>query len=282
MFSLIIYGDGSQWSEPHPWRIDASRFLEHSSEEAVEFFKGRRNLAALESLPTIITGEWGSSTDQVVRFGFVRNVKQVGGSIVFHFDEQSHASQDLLDSFERELQLGNWEHSRSHWAVKDGDLPSELMGHWINGTFKEFPYEVVVSYASENIEYVEQVVELLREKDVRLFYAPDEQYDLWGKSLKKQLDAIYCNLGRFCLMFVSAHYARKAWPTFESKAAMRRALEQTHENREDYVLACRFDDTEVPGMPEDVVYQDLTINTPAQIAELVLNKLRRKKGMLRN
>lgn len=281
MFSLIVHGNGEQWSEPQPWSIDSRRFLEHSCDEAKELFKGSRNLRELESMPTIVTGEWGSSTDQVVRFGYVRDVKRLVGSIQFSFVEEAHASQDILNDFDSELQLGQWENSRSHWAVKAGDLPTEFESHLIRGTYKEFPYEIVISYASEDIEYVNQVAELLDAKGVRMFYAPFEEPELWGKSLSKRLDAIYRNLGRHCLMFVSKYYARKVWPNYELKIAMERSIQQAAEDREDYILACRFDNTEIPGMPEDVVYQDLSVKTPVQIANLVISKLHRKNKLQR-
>ena len=98
MFSLIIYGDGNQWTQPQPWSIEASRFLAHSCDVAKELFKGSRNLSELDSIPTIVTGEWGGCTDQIVRFGFVSNVKKSVGSIQFNFIEEAHASQEILRS----------------------------------------------------------------------------------------------------------------------------------------------------------------------------------------
>lgn len=281
MFNLIIYGDGQMWSEPQPWSVDASRFLEHSCDEAKELFLNRKNLEVLEQFPAIVTGEWGGSTSQVVRVGLVRNVRSTGREIRFSFDEQSHTISDLLDEFTKELQLHDWEHSRSHWAVKNGDLPQRFVSQLIHGTYKEFPYEIVITYASENIEYVNEVAERLKGAGIRLFYAPFEEPELWGKSLSKQLDAIYRNLGRHCLMFVSQDYARKVWPTFESKVAMERAMHEASQKRDDYILACRFDQTEIPGMAADVVYQDLTIKTPEQIADLVVSKLRSKRHSAR-
>lgn len=281
MFSLIIYGDGEMWSEPQPWSIDSSRFLEYSCEEAVERFKGRKNLEVLEQLPTIVTGEWGANASQVVRIGFVRNVTSTGREIRFSFEEQSHTTDDLLDECQKELQLHDWESSRSHWAVKNGDLPQRFVSQLIRGTYQEFPYEIVISYASENIEYVNEVAERLKGAGVRLFYAPFEEPELWGKSLSKQLDAIYRNLGRHCLMFVSEDYARKVWPTFERKVAMERAMHQAARERDGYILACRFDQTELPGMAADIIYQDLTNKSPEQIAELVVSKLRSKRRSAR-
>ncbi len=277
MFSLIIYGNGEMWSEPQPWSIDASRFLEYSCEEAMESFKNRMNLEVLEQFPTIVTGEWGGNTSQVVRVGLVRNVRSTGREIRFSFEEQSHTTDDLLDECQKELQLHDWECSRSHWAVKNGDLPQKFVSQLIRGTYQEFPYEIVISYASENIEYINEVAERLKQAGIRLFYAPFEEPELWGKSLSKELDAIYRNLGRHCLMFVSKDYARKVWPTFERQVAMERAMHQAAQERDDYILACRFDQTEIPGMAEDIVYQDLTIKSPEQIADLVVSKLRSKR-----
>ncbi|WP_417377911.1 TIR domain-containing protein [Gimesia sp.] len=277
MFNLIIYGDGEMWTESQPWSIDASRFLEYSCDEAKELFKDRRNLTRLVQLPTIVTGEWGRNTSQVVRVGSVKSVKYVGRQIQFTFKEHSHTTVDLLDDCRRELQLHDWEQSRSHWAVKDGDLPQKFVSELIRGTYQEFPYEIVISYASENIEYVDEVAHYLKKAEVSFFYAPFEEPELWGKSLRKELDVIYRNLGRHCLMFVSADYARKVWPTYESKIAMERAMHSAAEQRDDYILACRFDQTEIPGMASDVVYQDLTTKTPKQIAELVISKLRSRR-----
>lgn len=277
MFSLIIYGDGSQWDKPQPWSIDATRFLEYSCAEAEELFGKSKNLEQLDSIPTFVTGEWAGE-HKIVRFGYVSRVRRSGKEIQFTFDETAHATTELFDDFSEELQIHQWEYSRSHWAIKSGEIPPELMSALSRGTFKEFPYEIVISYASEDLEYVDQVAAILREQGIRMFYAPFAEPDLWGKSLSKQLDVIYRNLGRHCLMFVSEHYARKVWPTFESTIAIERAISQAVEVRDDYILAGRFDQTEIPGMPKDVVYQDLIRKTPHQIADLVVKKLKRKRA----
>jgi TIR domain len=273
---LIIYGDGTIWTEPQPWSIDASRFLEYSCDDAKKLFANRQNLNFLEQLPTIVTGEWGGSVTQVVRVGIAQSVKKFGGQIQFFFEEHYHTTDESLDDFQKELQLHDWERSRSHWAVKNGDLPKRFISQLIHGTYQEFPYEIVISYASENIDYVNDVARRLKEAGIRVYFAPFQEPELWGKSLEKQLDAIYRSLGRHCLMFVSKDYARKVWPTYECKVAMERAMQQATQERDDYILACRFDETEIPGMPEDIVYQDLKVKSPQQIADLLISKLRSK------
>ena len=44
------------------------------------------------------------------------------------------------------------------------------------------------------------------------------------------------------------------------------------EDRE-YVLPVRFDDTPLPGVPEDVIYLDANENTPAELSALIAEKL---------
>ena len=202
---MIIYGDGSQWDKPQPWSIDASRFLEHSCDEAKELFGKSDHFEQLESLATFVTGEWAGE-HKIVRFENVNRVRRFGKDIQFAFEETAHTTTELFDDFSEEMQIHQWEYSRSHWAIQSEEIARELMSALSRGIFKEFRYEIVISYASEDIEYVDQVAAILREQGIRLFYAPFAEPDLWGKSLSKQLDVIYRNLGRHCLMFVSEHY----------------------------------------------------------------------------
>ena len=62
---------------------------------------------------------------------------------------------------------------------------------------------------------------------------------------------------------------------------MERAMHQVSQQRDDYILACRFDQTEFPDMASDIVYPDLTIKSIEQIADLVSTKLRSKQHSAR-
>jgi glycine/D-amino acid oxidase-like deaminating enzyme len=84
----------------------------------------------------------------------------------------------------------------------------ELAGNY-NG------YEVVLSFAGEQRAYVEAVAALLRENGVTCFYDNYEVHTLWGKNLIEHLQQVYGGAARFCVMFVSAAYAEKVWPTHE-------------------------------------------------------------------
>lgn len=54
-------------------------------------------------------------------------------------------------------------------------------------------YDVALSFAGEDREYVEQVANLLGSSGVKVFYDRFEEADLWGKNLYDYLIDIYQN-----------------------------------------------------------------------------------------
>ncbi len=134
---------------------------------------------------------------------------------------------------------------------------------------EEYEYDVALSFAGDDRNYVQQVADALRAAGVSVFYDKYEAAKLWGKDLYEHLDEVYRKKARFCVMFLSEAYARKAWPGHERESAQARAFEE----HEEYILPARFDDTEIPGIRPTLGYVDLRELMPEQLAELVLEKL---------
>jgi AbiJ N-terminal domain 3/TIR domain len=132
-------------------------------------------------------------------------------------------------------------------------------------------YEVVLSFAGEDRAYVERVAHILRANEVSLFYDNYEEASLWGKDLVEHLHKVYSGPARYCVMFISKHYADKVWPTHERRSAFEKAIE----TKEEYILPARFDDTEIPGLHRTICYVDLRHRSPEQLAALILEKLGR-------
>lgn len=130
-------------------------------------------------------------------------------------------------------------------------------------------YDVCLSFAGEDRDYVEEVARHLTELGVSRFYDTDEQADLWGKNLVEHLDQIYRKDSRFCVMFISEAYARKMWTKHERQAAFDRALVSDIE----YVLPARFDDTEIPALRVGTGYIDLNNRTPRELAAMIAEKV---------
>jgi hypothetical protein len=134
-----------------------------------------------------------------------------------------------------------------------------------------YEYDVCLSFASENRDYVQMVARGLVDRDVRVFYDEDERtkIKLWGKDLTEHFDRIYREASRYCVMFISEHYARKPWSRHERRSALARALIE----EEEYILPARFDDTELAGLPPTVAYLDLTEIAPATLVDHIMMKL---------
>ena len=135
-------------------------------------------------------------------------------------------------------------------------------------------YDVCLSFAGEQREYVDRVAKLLVSADVRVFYDRYETADLWGEDLVAHFDNVYRKRAKFCVMFVSVNYAQKVWTTHERCSAQARAMRSASA----YILPVRFDDTEIPGLLETVGFLNANDLTPDQIADFVVAKLAGPKG----
>jgi len=133
----------------------------------------------------------------------------------------------------------------------------------------EYEYDVCLTFAGEQRGYVELVAKGLKDRGLRVFYDEDEKTKLWGKDLVEHFDYVYRQASRYCVMFISAEYAKKPWTRQERRSALARALEEEGE----YILPARFDDTELPGMPPTVAYLDLNEIAPATLVEAIVEKL---------
>jgi hypothetical protein len=71
------------------------------------------------------------------------------------------------------------------------------------------------------------------------------------------------------VLFISEHYVNKPWPRHERRSAQARALVADQE----YLLPARFDDTVLPGLPPTIGFVDLRGMDPADLAQLILEKL---------
>jgi len=131
-------------------------------------------------------------------------------------------------------------------------------------------YDVALSFAGENREYVEKVAETLRTTGVKVFYDKFEKAQLWGRNLADHLGEVYGKRSRFVVIFISKYYPIKGWPKHERQSAQARAI---RENKI-VLLPARFDETEIEGMPSSTAYVDLRNTTPNELAKLIQEKLR--------
>ncbi|MFD1059686.1 toll/interleukin-1 receptor domain-containing protein, partial [Paracoccus fistulariae] len=130
-------------------------------------------------------------------------------------------------------------------------------------------YDIALSFAGEERDYVDRVANLLKERGIKVFYDLFEEADLWGKDLYVHLSEVYHRRAQFTVMFISRAYADKLWTNHERKSAQARAFQEAQE----YILPARFDDTEIPGVLPTVGYISLRNRSPEDFVSLVTKKL---------
>lgn len=133
----------------------------------------------------------------------------------------------------------------------------------------EFDYDVALSFAGEDRECAENLAEALKSHDVRVFYDAFEKAKLWGEDLYTYLAELYTKRARYCVMFLSKHYATKLWTNHERKAAQARAFKESKA----YILPIRLDETKIPGIFETIAYLNWHDEGVNKITAYILEKL---------
>ena len=136
-----------------------------------------------------------------------------------------------------------------------------------------YDFDIAVSFAGEDRETIQRYCKVLSSNGLRVFYDKYERIGLWGANLYDKLDEVYRTKALFCVIFISKHYAAKVWTNHERQSAQARALQ---ENRE-YVLPVRLDDTDIPGIPPTIGYEDLRKISVEKLAEMTVQKVRQLK-----
>jgi hypothetical protein len=134
---------------------------------------------------------------------------------------------------------------------------------------KEYKYDIALSFAGEDREYVQRVAQRLKELGIKVFYDNFETTTLWGKDLYQYLSNIYGKEARYTVIFISRNYTRKLWTQHELRQAQSRAFEENIE----YILPAKLDDTEIPGLPSTIGYINISNKTPEEFADLIALKV---------
>ena len=140
------------------------------------------------------------------------------------------------------------------------------MNHAVN---VDVEYEVALSFAGEQRDYVRRVASALNAQGIRVFFDEEEEVALWGKNLVEELERIYMKASHVVVMFVSEAYAQKGWTRHERRSALTRALEE----RQEYVLPVRFDATDLPGLSPSISFLPLKGRAPEKLASQIAQKL---------
>ena len=154
-------------------------------------------------------------------------------------------------------------------AIRSEETAPETIDPVRKGSTDTPRYQVGLSFAGEQRDYVEEVARHLQSRSIAVFYDGFEEVALWGRSGVETFHEAFAEQSACVVMFISEAYVSKAWPNHERRSALSRMIKA----KDEYILPVRFDDTRVPGLPTDIIYECAQERTPAQLATMIARKL---------
>lgn len=131
---------------------------------------------------------------------------------------------------------------------KTGQFPDTILDSagppYDGGMTGDHSYDVAVSFAGAQREYVERVVRACEARGLRVFYDLNKTVDFWGRNLIYEMRAIYGgNQARYVVVFLSAEYLASAYPMDEFDFSTSRALARRDAG---YILPILIGEVEIP------------------------------------
>jgi hypothetical protein len=129
MFNLLVkyqpWGNGRD-------RIPHGRALEYTEQSLIDQFMpgGALDLDGLATLPTMFVQETSGQPDQVARLGTITRARIDGRDIVLDYTYDlgvPSVPNVILQRCATDLEIKDFEFSRTHWSVKNADLYRALV-----------------------------------------------------------------------------------------------------------------------------------------------------------
>lgn len=280
LYNLLISGDENAW-EPGSVIFDVARCIkEYTDKDLIDRFikLGLEEINEIKKIPCIFAYEDYCQKDASI--GYITDiiVRQVGIKITY--EKVEVLSSEDLHKLQFELDIGNWEFNRTHWAIKRVDLFKELqsIGINLNAERKSQPiditkhfFDVSFTFAGESRDIVEQVVrdlEKILDKN-QIFYDNNFISQLARPSLDTLLQDIYRNRSKLIVVFLCEKYQDKKWCGLEFRAIR----EMIMEKEIDKIMYIRLDAGHVDGVFNTDGYIDGTKYTPQQLAGFINERL---------
>lgn len=284
MYNLFVSGHDKDWNG-EPWVIDLSRCVREYTNNALSERFGTLDEAAtfeLKQLPTVFAYE--AFCGLAPKFGRIRDVTKRQGQVRIEYEIQTiepFLSASDLERLTFELDISKWEMNRTHWAVKDIDLPKELdargirLPSWTRQATKtvditKHSFDVALSFPGEVRTIVEQVTQELEARIGPNSYFYDNNYksQLARPSLDTLLQQIY-RRSKLIVVFIGSDYQEKAWCGIEFRAIREIIMERDNGR----IMFVRTDDGIVEGVFKTDGYVDAQTVAPADIARYISERL---------
>lgn len=281
MYNLLVSSNEDAW-DGQPWQVEIGRCVREYTDTEITKKFGELDAAAvaeLKRLPCIFAYE--TPNNKAPRFGVLREVTKRQGEVKIEYELQQidpFLTSDALAAMSFDLDIGKWELNRTHWAVKDINLPKELRAKditlpaWARDITKAVDisthsFEVALSFPGEVRPLVEQIALELERRIGPNSYFYDSNYvsQLARPSLDTLLQDIYRNRSKLVVVFLGSDYQNKDWCGIEFRAVREIILERNHKK----IMFIRTDDGEVEGVFKTDGYIDARKFNAAELASFV-------------
>jgi hypothetical protein len=124
MFNMIV--KYSAWEGGHD-EFSAGRVFEYTGDHLVARFKpdGQLDFRALAALPTLFVQESSGQGNEIARVGTITRARLLGPNVMLDYTYDlgiSGIPNKALQASAGDLDINDFEFSRTHWSVKDTDL----------------------------------------------------------------------------------------------------------------------------------------------------------------
>lgn len=286
-YNLLISGDNNAW-EGNSYIIDPSRCIkekEHTSKEiAGKYVKlGDMEINELKTFPCIFAYE--NRCNKEPAFGYITDIIVRRDGIKVSFEKvtiNKFLSQQDMNESRFELDIGEWEFNRTHWAIKDVGLEKVLhrygieLRHFITDFRKPINitnhyFDVSFTFAGESRSYVKETV-LELEKLIntnQIFYDDNYKSQLARPSIDILLQDLYRNRSKLVVVFLCEKYQEKEWCGVEFRAIK----EMIKEKQDNKIMFIRLDNGRVDGIFSTDGYIDGRTHTPQEVADFIIERI---------
>jgi len=285
MFNLLVSSNAEDW-EGEGFILEVGRSVrEYTDKEITEQYGDLtpEQVEEIHRFPCIFAYE--TQCHKNPKFGIIRDIIRRQGKVKIEYEIVSlekFISHDELLEMSFDLDISEWEMNRTHWAIKNINLPKELarkgiiLPRWARTEEKAVDitnhyFDVALSFPGEVREYVESVaVELEREIGPNsYFYDNNYKAQLARPSLDTLLQDIYKNRSRLVVVFLCAEYQEKEWCGIEFRAVRDIINAREHER----VMYIKMDDGDVEGVFRSDGYIDGKRHTPKDVAKFIRERI---------
>lgn len=281
MYNLLVSASEDAWNGD-PWQIELERCIREYTDKEITQKLGDLDASAvadLKRLPCIFAYEKPNKIDP--HFGVLRDITSRQGEVKIEYELQpltQFITAEELSAMSFDLDISKWELNRTHWAVKDVNLPKELRAKgiilptWARDLTKAVDisthsFEVALSFPGEVRSLVEQIALELERRIGPNSYFYDNNYvsQLARPSLDILLQDIYRNRSKLIVVFLGSDYHKKDWCGIEFRAIKEIIMERDYKR----IMFIRTDDGSVDGVFKTDGYVDARCRSPADLAGFI-------------